>query len=300
MELVATHKGHIDIGSVSLECAVLNNGKRVFSERAVSKILGSRGGRHWVRKKQNDTDGMPAYLSAKNLQGFISPELREKIQNYIPYKAGNKIGFGIDATVLPQICEVFLKARDAKAILPSQEHIVEQADILIRSFAKVGIVALIDEATGYQKDRDRNELEKLLSRYLTEERLKWAKRFPDNFYKEIYRLNRWEWPPKNTSKRPGIIGKYTNEVVYERLPQGVLEKLREINPVITETKRRKYKHHQFLSEDVGQPDLHSHLLQVIALMKASNSWAEFMKLLNRAFPIKNQRLQELPGISESN
>lgn len=285
--LKATHKGKLKILDIELECAVLEDKTRVFSERATTKALGGkRGGSHWRRKKDGDGTDLPVYISAKNLIGFIDEDLKQSLVNPIEYmsSAGGKVGHGIEATTLPRICEVYLKARDAGALLPGQLHIAEQADMLIRSFAKVGIVALVDEVTGYQAEREKNELERLLSVYLTDERLKWAKRFPDSFYKEIYRLNKWAWPPLNSSRRPGIVGQYTNDVVYERLPSGVLDKLKELNPADDATHRRKYKHHQFLSTDVGQPDLQAHILQVVVLMRASTSWKGFISLLDRAMP----------------
>ena len=104
---------------------------------------------------------------------------------YRPNRVANQL-YGLKAEFFPQICEVWLRARDAGALKPSQLHIAEMADMLIRGLARVGIIALIDEATGYQYDRDRYDLERLLAIYLSEERLKWAKMFPDEFYKRIY------------------------------------------------------------------------------------------------------------------
>ncbi|MCH7752817.1 MAG: hypothetical protein IH898_11760, partial [Planctomycetes bacterium] len=50
-------------------------------------------------------------------------------------------------------------------------------------------------------------------------------------------------------RRPGVVGKYTNDIVYERLAPGVLDELRVRNP--TDHKgRRRAKHHQWLSRDV--------------------------------------------------
>lgn len=285
--LNATHKGKLKILDTEIDCAVLEDKTRVLSERATTKALGGkRGGSHWRRKKEGEGTDFPVYLSAKNLIGFIDEELKQSLMNPIEYRSstGNQIGHGIEATTLPRICEVYLKARDAGALLPAQEHIAEQADMLIRAFAKVGIIALIDEATGYQAEREKNELERLLAVYLTDERLKWSRRFPLSFYREIYRLNKWPWPPLNSSKRPGVVGQYTNDIVYERLPSGVLDKLKELNPTDELTHRRKYKHHQFLSTNIGQPDLQAHILQVVALMRASTSWKGFINLLDRSLP----------------
>src|SRR5450759_2513566 len=50
-------------------------------------------------------------------------------------------------------------------------------------------------------------------------------------------------------------GSWANEIVYEKLPEGVLEKLKNRNPVLPTTKRRRWKFTQFLSYDLGQPDL---------------------------------------------
>lgn len=284
----ALFKGILHVGdSIELDCAVLEDKTRVLSERAMTKALGGkRGGSHWQRKKTNE-DGsvLPVYLSAKNLAGFIDSDLKQKLISPIEYiSGGGHPAFGIEATLVPQICDVFLKARRENALLPSQEHMAQQAEALISSFAKIGIIALIDEATGYQEQRDRDELSILLSRYLSEEKLKWARIFPKQFYQLIYKLRGWDWPPVSTSKRPGIIGKYTNDIVYDRLPQGVLERLQKMNPTNPNTHRRKYKHTQFLTEDLGQPDLKLHLAKVITIMRLSRNWEQFMRNLERILP----------------
>lgn len=266
------------VGDAEIQCYVLEGGIRVLSGRGMQTAL-SLGQRHGTLLRN--------FLNNKAIFPFISNRLAMDLEN--PYRfmrpgRGGKTAVGYEATILADLCDVVLEARRS-GVLPERFAVVaEQCEMLTRAFAKVGIIALVDEATGYQAEREKNALEKLLSVYLTEERLKWAKRFPDVFYKEIYRLNKWGWPPCNASKRQGIVGQYTNDVVYERLPQGVLDKLKELNPTNNETGRRRYKHHQFLSEDIGQPDLQKHLLQVIALMKASKSWKHFLELLDRVFP----------------
>ena len=161
--------------------------------------------------------------------------------------------------------------------------------MLVRSLAKVGIVALVDEATGFQAERDRDALHRLLSAYLVEERLAWAKRFPDEFYRQIYRLKDWKWPV-GKAKTP-YLGHITNDIVYDRLPEGVLPKLRELNPTQEASKRRRFKHHQFLSEDVGQPDLRDHILQILPIMKISKDWRTFKRHLDIAFPKNGTQIE---------
>jgi hypothetical protein len=191
-------------------------------------------------------------------------------------------GFGYDASLLPKVCRVYLDARDAGALLPNQQHIAAHCDVLVRALADIGIVSLVDEATGFQQQRDRDELHRLLEAYLSEERLAWAKRFPDEFYRQLYRLRGWAWP--NGGKRTPYVGKLTNQLVYDKLAPGVLEELKNRNPTRPGTGRRQWKHHQFLSEDIGQPDLRDHLLQLVAVMRISPDWGTFKENFKRAFP----------------
>ena len=85
--------------------------------------------------------------------------------------------------------------------------------------------------------------------------------------------------------RPSVVGKYTNDLVYERLAPELLTELEELNPK-TDKGNRKAKHHQWLTEDVGHPALAQHLHAVIGFMRAWARWDQFYRLLQRAFPKK--------------
>ncbi len=272
---VAPFRGAISIGDISIPCFVLENGTRVISGRSLTTSIGMKG----------RGQGASRIAHHKTLKPFIDEALSLAIENPIKfYGIGKKLTTGYEATVLQELCESILKARDSGALKTKQEfRYAHFADVLIRSFAKVGIIALVDEATGYQEFRDRDELNKLLSLYLSEERLKWAKTFPDEFYKHIYRLKGWRYPT-STQKRTPFLGKITNEIVYKKLPLGVLEELKKRNPVPPGKKTRRWKHFQFLSEDLGNPDLRNHLLQLITLFKISTSWRTFERHFARAFP----------------
>lgn len=72
---------------------------------------------------------------------------------------------------------------------------------MLKALANVGITALVDEATGYQKDRPKDELRLILEAYISKELLPWTERFPEEFYKEMFRLRQWpfssvEYPKK--------------------------------------------------------------------------------------------------------
>jgi hypothetical protein len=285
----ATHQGEIVIGELKLPCAVLTDGTRVISEVSLNGILGTAsGGKQRQLRKASGLE-LPLALSSKALVPFMDSVFTQDELLPIEYKDGRRRSKGYNANILPKMCEVWLRARDARALQSQQAHKAEAADILMRGLAHVGIVALIDEATGYQAERDKDELHELLSKYLTDEKLTWAKRFPDEFYKQIYRLHKWKWPSAN-AKRPGYVGILTNKLVYEKLPPGVMDELQVRNPKKEGSNQRQWKHHQFLSEDIGQNDLRDHLLQLITLMRVSKDWPSFITMFETAFPAYGQQL----------
>jgi hypothetical protein len=271
---------------------VLSDGTRLLTQAG---FLGAMGRSTKPKgRSQQVTDGLPPFLATKSLKPLITNEIIATTVpiSFVTTTGGKALGF--KAELLPKVCDLFLEARNLGLLTPQQRSLAESSEMLVRALAKVGIVALVDEATGFQIDRDRDELHRLLSVYLAEERLAWAKRFPDEFYKQVYRLKGWKWPV-GKAKTP-LLGHITNDIVYERLPDGVLPKLRELNPTQDESRRRKYKHHQFLSEEVEQPDLRDHILQMLPIMRISRDWRTFKRHLDVAFPKRGEQMAlELDG-----
>ncbi|WP_167354349.1 P63C domain-containing protein [Cupriavidus nantongensis] len=171
-----------------------------------------------------------------------------------------------------------------------QLAVAQRAEILMRALAQVGVVALVDEATGYQEVRDRLALQAILDQYLRKELAAWAKRFPDNFYREIFRLRGWKW---DSLRRPGIVAGYTKNIVYARIAPGILEELERKNPR-TEKGYRKAKHHQWLTEEVGHPALERHLEGVMLLLRISDTWQDFRVALERGYPRLDGNQLNLP------
>jgi hypothetical protein len=279
----ATHESNdLKLGDMVIPCAVLENGTRVLSERGVTKALGGkRGGAHWRRIKEGGAN-LPVYLSADNFKPFISNGLQVALMNPILYKSKNGgLAYGLPAALLPEVCEVFLKARDTtRGLHPSQKHLAIKADILMRALAHVGIIALVDEATGYQDVRDRQALQEILKKYISGALLAYASMFPMVFYKELFRLKGWPW---NNGKMPSVVGHYTNDLVYHRLAPGVLEELRRKNPV-TESGHRKNKHFQWLTKEIGHPALNQILYRLIGMMEASPTWEAFKIKVDTKLP----------------
>jgi hypothetical protein len=300
----ATHAAPLKIGESVIDCAVLEDGTRVISQSSFLKAIGrsarpSAGqGSTTLNRAVEENVGveeLPPFLPSKNLKPFVSNELMLS-KNPIAYKplTGGRIAFGYKAEILPMVCYTYIDADKAGEIHKSQSHIVRAAEIIVRAMATVGIIALIDEATGYQKVRDRQALQKILDAYLRKELAAWAKRFPNEFYEEMFRLRKWQWNGLSV-KRPGFVGRLTNDLVYERLAPSLLEELKRKNPV-SETGYRKSRHHQWLSDDIGIPALAQHIHAAIALMRASDSWSSFYGLINRALP---KKIGQLPLLIEA-
>jgi hypothetical protein len=271
------HEGEIDLAGIIIPCYVLEDGTRVLSGSAMQNAL----------KLQEDSDNksgtrLARYLGQKSLEPFIykgkEPGHFDPIECY---RGDQKIN-GYEATVLADICESFLDARNEIKLSSRQTLIAEQCEILIRGFARVGIVALVDEATGYQYDRERFELKKILNAYISEEILKWQLTFTDDFYKQIYRLWKLPFIPKYIKNKPSFIGRLTTKYIYEPLPDGVLENLRKKTPK-TEKGNWKYKFHQSLTPEVGKEHLKKQITEVTILMEVSKTKREFEDLFERKY-----------------
>ena len=270
-----THKGDLKIGEKSIACAVLSNGKRIITQTALFDAFDR------PRKGEKRIEGLPSIIGAKNLIPFVTEEVREKSEPIHYYLQNGKITSGYDAELIPLVCELYLTANDAGILLDSQEKMIIQASILIRSLAKVGITALIDEATGYQYDRENNALQEILKAYIAEEFLKWQARFPRKYYQELYRIYGWDYDPLSM-KHPKYLGRFTNEYVYEHLPPGVLKELRTKNPK-NENGNRTKRHHQFLTGEIGIPHLERHITKLITVMELSDNQEQFKENFNRVF-----------------
>lgn len=288
--------GQLTIADIPIPCAVLEDETRLLSQRGMFVGLG----RHKNPSKgQASIDDRPAFLAAKNLDAHIPDKLREMwtpIQYYSQGGYKGNIAFGYRAEILPLVCGVFVDAMEAGDLLPAQEHIAKRAKVLMRGLATVGIIALVDEATGWQEQRDRDSLNKMLEAYVLPEYLPYTQRFPKEFYEHIYRLRGWEYDPNNAA-RPKYIGKLTNELVYKRLPTGVLEELRSKNPK-NAAGNRLHKHHQFLTVDIGHPHLEKHFAVLLALLRGSTTWNGFTRLFHRALPAPNGQVELELGLDD--
>jgi hypothetical protein len=281
--LKATH-GSADhplrIGDLDIPCYVLEDGRRVLSLGGMTKALGMSSGGAGGGK---EGDRLTAFASGKAVSPFISSDLLNRMKTAIRFRApsGGAVASGYEATILADLCDAVLEARREGALRPQQEHIAQQCEILVRGFARVGIIALIDEATGYQKDRARDALAKILEAFVAKELQPYVKTFPADYYEQLFRLYRLPYPPAvNKSWRPAFFGHVTNEVIYSRLAPDLLPELKKI----ASKAERKAKLHQWLTNDVGHPKLREHLASIIAIQKLSSDPQDFIAKVDLIHP----------------
>lgn len=287
----AEHEGDLHIGDMKLDSAVLSDGRRVLLSGAILTALG----RPW--KGTYKRTERPNFIEANNLVPFIPNELYDVLEpiEYLNLRGQKALGYR--AELLPLVCETYLKAREEGGLNPRQKAVAQKAEQLARALSKVGIIALVDEATGYQQVRARDELQKILAAYVAPELMPYTTRFPQNFYAELHRVRGWKYAP-GSNKRNHFIGKLTNEMIYKQLPDGVLDELRTKNPVLPSTGRRKTQHYKYLTEDIGDPHLQKQIIAVTTLLSVSDTWEEFTKLFCKKFKPKAGDLFALPPPKE--
>jgi hypothetical protein len=274
----------LKVGDLEIPCYVLDDGRSVITQTGMLSAL--KMGRGTATKGGGDR--LANFVGTKSINPFISEALNSVITNPIRFKYKGHPAYGYEATILPELCEAVLSARDSGKLNYQQDHIAKQCDILVRAFARTGIIALVHEVTGYQEVRSREALQEILKRFISEELLAWVRTFPMDFYKQVFRLKGWNW---NEGRMSPIMGNIVNDLVYARLAPGVLEELKRRNPV-TEKGYREHKHFQHLTSNVGHPALTRHLHELIGMARAFavGEWEKYYDLVNRTFPKVNTTL----------
>lgn len=290
----ATHQGKMLIGDLELDCYVLSDGRRVFHKRGMARALNmkSGGGNVFLRA-----------MGRKGLGSELDDKLAEKIDNPFNFKAlTSDLAHGYEVEVLADVCKAILRAYENDKLSASQDSLVAQARILLYAFSKVGITALVDEATGFQEVRSPDALRLLVQQYIEEEKREWAKQFPDDYYDELNRLygsKRMTVTGKGTviQNRPQHFAKFTRTYVYHALENGkVLEELDLINPVIGKRGSRRVRFHQHLTQGYGIEKLKRQVQDVMTLIKVSDTVTQFKKLYGKRFPTLGTQLELLDDL----
>lgn len=274
----ARNGGALNIGEVEIEAYVLDNGQRVISKRGIAKGLNlkSQGGNAFMRT-----------MSRKGIQAALSPELMEKVERPLSfYGMRGELADGYEAETLIEVCDAIIEARNRGKLAPSQFFLARQAEIIFRSAAKLGIIALVDEATGYV-DKNRDEYRKIFDGFIRSEFRQWEKEFPDKFFDMIYRLYGLRRQIPDSSKHPRFFGHFIRRYIYYPLANSngaILENLEQHNPVVYDSGGRKRKFFQYLSDEIGMSAFRQHLWQVVGIGESVNDRQQFDRSFYRAFP----------------
>lgn len=262
----------LKIGDSEIQCYVLNDGTRVISQRGLFSGLGMSSAA---------SARLTNFVGGTDIKPFINNDILLALENPIKFKnpAGGGFVFGYPALILADICDGILASRKAGLLHKQREHIAEQAEILVRGFARVGIVALIDEVTGYQRDRKRDALAAILEKFIAKEMRPWLKTFQLDFFEELCRV--WGYAmPEKPGAYPPVFAHVIRDIVYDRLAPGVRTQLQELK------KKRGGKMHQWLSGNAGYNDLTRHLGELTMLLRVTPDGGkdQFMATLDRFKP----------------
>lgn len=254
---VAQWPGVLKIGSMELEVYVLSDGRRVISRAGATYLLsGIKGG---------DLD---SYIGVESLRDYLSANLDEQFFDFQIPQVVNKKVQGMPAETFLDICTAYMRALDDDALKTErQKKIAIKAGMFIAACAKLGLVAMIDEATGYQYIRAEDALQFKLRLYLEDEMRKWESTFPDELWREFGRLTHWKG---TITQRPKYWGKLVMELVYEYLDPDVAKWLKEHNP----HPQKGQNHHQWLSSQYGLKKLTEHMWMLIGLAKSCETMPE--------------------------
>jgi hypothetical protein len=292
--------GKLILGGIEVDCYVTEDGERLIAGRGMQDVLKLVDDD--VSSAQKAGSRMTRLLNNKKIKPLI---YKDKTQDhFLPKKRrynGRNIN-GYNAEMLVDICEGVLDARKIGETKTARMAIVaEQCEIILRGLAKTGIVALIDEATGYQSIRPADSLRAYFDQVLRKELSAWSKKFPDEYYENIYKLKGWEWPGMGKN-RYSIVGKYTNNLLYGRILPGLTEELELRNPKNSKG-FRKGKHHQLLNDDAGEKIFSAQMFAVLALQRAclnktGDKWQHFLNMMDEILPKKKDVMPLFPEHKE--
>jgi len=266
----------IRIADLAIPCYVLDDGRRVITMNGMIDTLGMARGGAMVKGMNR----LELFVSRERLKPFVSSNLHERIRNPIRFRIGRTTAYGFDSDTLIDVAEAVIQADNKGTLQKQQAAIAHQCRVITSSLTRIGLIALIDEATGYQSKRDKDELQQILTAYLLPEHRPWMQTIPDEFTNEIYRVYGWVRTANN--RGPRYAGKLIRNLIYEKLPKPVLPALDEANPSNAKY-QRKHRHHQFLTEKQGLDHFRTQVITVMTLLRISKNKGDFNRHLKAYF-----------------
>jgi hypothetical protein len=253
----AKFRGQLDLGGNLVDVYVLDTGERVISMRGAVKAMTSQ-----------DAGNLVEYISIQGLKDFINKDLVlvESKDFFIP---GTQFrGRGITAEQFEAILTAYVKALNAGTLTtPRQREIAITCAILSTAFLRIGIIAQIDEATGYQYVRAEDALQLKLRAFIADELRDWYKTFPDELWEQFGRLTNWKG---GLHSRPKWWGHLVMELIYDALDPDIAKYLRENKP----KPYHGQNYHQWFTEDIGLKALIPHIYKIIGMAETCRDMKE--------------------------
>lgn len=290
---VAVHRGSLNILGMDVPCYVLDNGVRVIGRTSATEVLtGIKGG-----------GALEKYIAVRALEPFIPIDL--VLEKMVPFRLPEVEGLekavkGLPADLFIEICQGFVSAMEYHYRIDSphpkltqrQQQMAISASMFLSACAKVGLESLIDEATGYQYEREADALSVKLAAFLENDMRKWEKTFPDELWIEFGRLTNWKG---QVTKRPKYWGKLVMELIYEKLDPDVAKWLKEHAPA----PKHGQNYHQWLSGQYGLKKLVEHIWMVIGMARTCETMTELRDRVNALYgkePVQLRMYLPRPGV----
>jgi phage anti-repressor protein len=128
-----------------------------------------------------------------------------------------------------------------------------------------------------------NAKARLVNAFVSDQVLSRRSRFDDEFYELLYKKRGQGWEARNPKHRPSCVGTWTNQVVYDRFPDGVKDRLNEVNPRVDGSRRDKH-HNHFKSMGSDHLDQHLPAVKAIARISPDGNWDRFMRNIQKGLP----------------
>lgn len=250
----AKYSGSLSLGDKPVDCYVLDDKSRVISMRATVKAIAN-----------DDNGDLSKYVGVKSLQPYIDAAgISNKFVEFTIPGNPNKAK-GITAETFLDICSAYVSALTSGAPLTEkQKGIAVNCSILLSACAKTGLIALIDEATGYQYVREENALQIKIRAFISDELRAWEKTFPDELWEQFGRLTGWSG---SLQQRPKYWGKLVLELIYDALDPDVATYLKQNKPA----PRHGRNYHQWFTEEYGVNQLVTHINQITGIAKTCST-----------------------------
>jgi hypothetical protein len=279
----AIAEGALRLGTIEIACAVLEGGIYVVSERAASKAL-KRGRPGHARAKSLETS-RHILVAPANLSTFIPSGFELETYQYRTIRTG-AVAHGILATAILDVCDVWTDAFLAGVLHENQERTAREAILIGRAFSRVGIIAAINEATGYEKAKGHDDYQRILDQFLLLEPRRWRRQFDHEVFRELHRIYGWPYEDGQTT-HPSCVARQIKRIYQRLLGEAAWAELQRRNR--GGSGRRRARCHQLVTEK-GIPVLAKLIAEFLALAKGSSDPRMFETQLRRVFPLRGDQL----------